>query len=268
MRTRHFAKYLRTSLRKRLEWRVGCHHVIATSGEGRNDIVSAGFAPAERVSVVGEWADQRFFRTWTRPRCQRMRAELGLDADAFVVATIGMLRPEKRQDDLLRVVQQLRQREIPAIALVVGTPTAEKAAFGPGCTRWPMNWASRPIPYSPAIAATSTGDPRRRRAAGALVQRGRSRVVPEAFAAGCPVVVSNVGGLPEIVKPDATGWLAEPGDVAGFTGHVAGIWSDPARARRVVEQARVFAEDNFQLGRKMDETLRAYEVAIRRKRGR
>ena len=84
-----------------------------------------------------------------------MRAELGLDADAFVVATIGMLRPEKRQDDLLRVVQQLRQREIPAIALVVGTPTAEKAAFGPG-TRWPMNWASRPIPYSPAIAATST----------------------------------------------------------------------------------------------------------------
>ena len=61
VRTRHFAKYLRTSLRKRLEWRVGCHHVIATSGEGRNDIVSAGFAPAERVSVVGEWADQRFF---------------------------------------------------------------------------------------------------------------------------------------------------------------------------------------------------------------
>ena len=69
VRTRHFAKYLRTSLRKRLEWRVGCHHVIATSGEGRNDIVSAGFAPAERVSVVGEWADQRFFLTWTRPRC-------------------------------------------------------------------------------------------------------------------------------------------------------------------------------------------------------
>ena len=35
-----------------------------------------------------------------------------------------------------------------------------------------------------------------------------SRVVPEAFAAGCPVVVSNVGGLPEIVKPDETGWLS------------------------------------------------------------
>ena len=31
-----------------------------------------------------------------------------------------------------------------------------KAAFGPGCARWPMNWASRPIPCSPAIAATST----------------------------------------------------------------------------------------------------------------
>ena len=154
VRTRHFAKYLRTSLRKRLEWRVGCHHVIATSGEGRNDIVSAGFAPAERVSVV--WADQRFFLDVDKAALrQHMRAELGLDADAFVVATIGMLRPEKRQDDLLRVVQQLRQREIPHRA---GGRHAHRreAAFGPGCARWPMNWASRPIPCSPAIAATST----------------------------------------------------------------------------------------------------------------
>ncbi|MFG0229275.1 glycosyltransferase family 4 protein [Achromobacter sp. 413638] len=270
VRTRHFAKYLRTSLRKRLEWRVGCHHVIATSGEGRNDIVSAGFAPAERVSVVGEWADQRFFLDVDKAALrQRMRAELGLDADAFVVATIGMLRPEKRQDDLLRVVQQLRQRAIPAIALVVGTPTAEKAAFGPRL---------RALADELGIAAHTVFAGHRGdidqviHAADALLvpssNEAWSRVVPEAFAAGCPVVVSNVGGLPEIVKPDATGWLAEPGDVAGFTGHVAGIWSDPARARRVVEQARVFAEDNFQLGRKMDETLRAYEVAIRRKRGR
>ena len=94
--------------------------------------MSAGFAPAERVSVVGEWADQRFFLDVDKAALrQRMRAELGLDADAFVVATIGMLRPEKRQDDLLRVVQQLRQRAIPAIALVVGTPTAERPPSAP-----------------------------------------------------------------------------------------------------------------------------------------
>ena len=93
-----------------------------------------------------------------------------------------------------------------------------------------------------------------------------SRVVPEA-AAGCPVVVSNVGGLPEIVKPDETGWLA-----AGRRGRIhrarRRYLERSARARRIVEQARAFAQDNFQLGRKMDETLRAYEVAIRRKRGR
>ncbi|WZB72962.1 glycosyltransferase family 4 protein [Achromobacter xylosoxidans] len=69
VRTRHFAKYLRTSLRKRLEWRVGCHHVIATSGEGRNDIVSAGFAPVSASAWSANGPTSVSSWTWTRPRC-------------------------------------------------------------------------------------------------------------------------------------------------------------------------------------------------------
>ena len=131
VRTRHFAKYLRTSLRKRLEWRVGCHHVIATSGEGRNDIVSAGFAPAERVSVVGEWADQRFFLDVDKAALrQRMRAELGLDADAFVVATIGMLRPESART-----------------TCCAWSSSCASARFPP--SRW---WSARPPPRRPPSA--------------------------------------------------------------------------------------------------------------------
>jgi glycosyltransferase involved in cell wall biosynthesis len=38
-------------------------------------------------------------------------------------------------------------------------------------------------------------------------------VTIEAFAFGKPVVASNIGGLPELVFPDETGWLAEPGNV-------------------------------------------------------
>ena len=58
-----------------------------------------------------------------------------------------------------------------------------------------------------------------------------SRIVPESFAARCPVVASNIGGLPEIVHPGATGWLAEAGDIAGFTDRILEIRRDPRAPR-------------------------------------
>ena len=35
----------------------------------------------------------------------------------------------------------------------------------------------------------------------------------EALAHGCPVVASNIGGLPEIIKIGYNGWLCQPGEV-------------------------------------------------------
>ncbi len=129
VRTWHFSRPLRTSWRRRLEWRLGCHRVITTSQGGAQDIVTAGFAGQKRISVVGEWADHGFFADVDKQAIRHaMRQELRLDPAAFVVATIGMLRPDKRQEDLLRVVQVLRQRGVVAdVAQQLGTAALEQA---------------------------------------------------------------------------------------------------------------------------------------------
>ncbi len=41
VRTRHFAKPMRSSLRRRLEWKLGCDHVIATSDVGKQELLAA-----------------------------------------------------------------------------------------------------------------------------------------------------------------------------------------------------------------------------------
>ncbi|KQP72003.1 glycosyltransferase [Methylobacterium sp. Leaf112] len=73
------------------------------------------------------------------------------------------------------------------------------------------------------------------------------RVAIEAMASGIPPVVSDIGGLPEVVEDGVTGWLVPPGDAAALAKRLAFLVSEPeawvgfpraARAR----YANVFAE--------------------------
>lgn len=268
VRTWHFSRPLRTSWRRRLEWKLGCHRVITTSQGGARDIMTAGFASQGRISVVGEWADQGFFVGADKDAMRRAaREELAIDPAAFVVATIGMLRPDKRQEDLLRVVHTLRQRGVPARALVVGAPTRATAAYGKLLHALA---AELGIGGHVTFAGHREDIAHVIHAADAVlvpsVNEAWSRVVPEAYASRCPVVASAVGGLPEIVHPGRTGWLAPAGDVAGFADHLAWIWAHPDESARIAGQARTFADRNLMLSQKMAETLRAYEAAMERAR--
>ena len=153
VRTRHFAKYLRTSLRKRLEWRVGCHHVIATSGEGLQSCRPASRRPgasawsANGPTSVSSW-------TWTRPRCASACAlnsgwtpTPSWSPPSACCARKAPGRPAAR-GPAAAPARDSRHR--------AGGRHAHRREAAFGRARWPMNWASRPIPCSPAIAATST----------------------------------------------------------------------------------------------------------------
>lgn len=60
------------------------------------------------------------------------------------------------------------------------------------------------------------------------------QVVAEAMARGVPVIATNAGGVPEIVRegPDPVGWLVEPGDVTALADAMDRALSDPVEAER------------------------------------
>lgn len=73
-------------------------------------------------------------------------------------------------------------------------------------------------------------------------------VLAEAMAMRKPVVASSAGGVPEVVEPDVTGLLAEPGDVQKVAQHVLQLLADPARARTMGRLGRERAERLFEVG--------------------
>lgn len=60
----------------------------------------------------------------------------------------------------------------------------------------------------------------------------------EAQACGTPVVAFRVGGLPDLVTHQRSGWLAEPFDVRDFARGIEWVISDPARHAALADAAR------------------------------
>ncbi|MCL6640235.1 MAG: glycosyltransferase [Candidatus Rokubacteria bacterium] len=72
-------------------------------------------------------------------------------------------------------------------------------------------------------------------------------VVQESLACGTPVVSFGVGGVPDMVHPGLTGFLAEPGDVAAFREHAARLLEDGDLARALRPECRRLAEQEYAL---------------------
>lgn len=68
------------------------------------------------------------------------------------------------------------------------------------------------------------------------------QVLAEAAAAGLPAVASRVGGIPDLVEHDRTGFLVPPDDEAGFIAALEVLATDRARLRIMGDAARQRAE--------------------------
>jgi glycosyltransferase involved in cell wall biosynthesis len=71
----------------------------------------------------------------------------------------------------------------------------------------------------------------------------------EAMASGLPVVVSAVGGIPELILDGRTGLLVRPGDSTDLNSKLEALLNDPALRHRLGAAARAACEDYFNVDR-------------------
>ena len=84
-------------------------------------------------------------------------------------------------------------------------------------------------------------------------------VALEAMSAEVPVVASNIGGLSEVVENGLTGFLHDPGHLAGFVASALKLLTHERLRRTMGRRGRRVARDRFSADEMVDRYIRVYD---------
>lgn len=85
----------------------------------------------------------------------------------------------------------------------------------------------------------------------------------ESFASGRPVIASNIGGIPELVKDGYNGFLFEPGNLEDCAEKITRLWSNPALCRKLGKNVRLYIEKNFSAKDHYEKIMDIYKKVIK-----
>ena len=183
------------------------------------------------------------------------RVELGL-GDAWVIGTVGRLDQYKNQTLLVRAMAPLLSSRVRLVIIGDGDlrPEVEAAV------------AALPEPRWVVLAGRRMDVPRLVHAFDVFALSSKSEglplVVPEAMAAGLPIVATAVGGLPSVVDDGHTGLLVSV-DEAALGQALARLESDRDLARMMGANAREVALVRYGHDRMVEAYLELYDCYAR-----
>jgi glycosyltransferase involved in cell wall biosynthesis len=193
------------------------------------------------------------------------RAALDLPEDAFVCAILGRVSTWKGQDVLIRALAQpALAGEGGAMALIAGEPwrgeegrmddlRALASSLGVADRVQLVGFRSDVANvYGCAdvvVVASTQPDP-------------LPNAALEAAAAGCCVVASDHGGLPEILRDGATGRLVAPADPSVLAGVLAALRADPQQRDRLGSAAAVDVRSRFGAEQLLDRAQALYDSLL------
>jgi glycosyltransferase involved in cell wall biosynthesis len=95
------------------------------------------------------------------------------------------------------------------------------------------------------------------------LSEGLSSSILEAMATSLPIVATNVGGIPELVKHGDNGFLVPPADPAALAQAIQQLADDPKECWRMGLRGRERVEKQFTLERKVMETEKLCSILLK-----
>jgi glycosyltransferase involved in cell wall biosynthesis len=200
----------------------------------------------------------RYARTADETKRRATREGLGIGPESFVIINVGRLSPEKDQASLLKAFRRMRRKKMDAFLLLVGD----------GPLRDKLRWKSEEFEIADRVKFLGFRDDvvSLLQASDVFVlssyREGLSLSLLEAMACGKPVVATRIGGTPEAVVDDETGFLVPCGFPERIEVAVQKLFINRQKAAEMGAAARRKMEEQFSLARMAGEYQQLYSDAL------
>jgi len=228
-------------------------HTVANSRDARQTLIDRYGLRGEKVSVINN--SVVFKRGSTAAPARDLRPAHGADKDTFVMLSVAMFRPEKRQRELIELCTLLPQDldwqlwlagDGPCLADCV--KRAEELNLSKRIRF--LGWSADP---TDAYACANV-------AVHASVSEALSNFLIEAQFHGLPCVAYEAQGNGECMEPGRTGYIVHQGDRHGFIQALLALYAENAEARQARSHlARSFARNTFNESRQVQSYLDLFE---------
>jgi len=216
----------------------------------------------DRARVVYDAVDG----AWLRPRrpAAEVRTALGIDSRIPCVGIVGNVQEWKGQAVLIEALAQLaREGASPHVLIVGGVHKAGEEydarlrrrvdELGLSGRVHFLGFREDVVDVMDALDVVVHASVR---------PEPFGRVILEGMLLGKPVIATRAGGVLELVDDGRTGFLVPPGDAGALAACLKRLLGDLPGARKVGDQARCWASEQFSLSRQVEEMLGIYENAV------
>ena len=234
--------------------------VICVSNYGYQCMTTVNALPRDRYEMIYNGIDLSRVTT-DNGAGARFRERFAIPADRLIVGQVSWIIPEKGIDDFLEMARLVISRHEDVQFVLAGE--------GAHREQYMRDAAAKGL----GDRITFTGmidDPFGEgifHAFDVVCQFSRWEevfgwMIAEAMAHQTPVVATRVGGIPEVVSDDQSGYLVERGDAEAMSGRVLELLNDRAARVRFGQAARHRVEAKFDLKTNVAQLIRSYGIGV------
>jgi glycosyltransferase involved in cell wall biosynthesis len=236
--------------------------LIAVSDEIRHTLLNVG-AKKERIQTVLNGIDPYIFHR-DRTKQKVVRDSMGMSEHETLIGAVGRLEPQKRFDILLQAFAQVRSTR-PQLRLFIVGEGGERMKLENAIASLGLENSCRLLGQRSDIVDLH-------HAFDLFVQssdyEGTPNAVLEAMAMETPVVVTDVGGTPELIHHGVHGLLTPPGDPGALARAIEQALDAPNATADRCAAARKRVEQELSFERRVKTVETIYEQLVQEKSAR
>ncbi|ASB61342.1 N-acetyl-alpha-D-glucosaminyl L-malate synthase [Bacillus sp. A053] len=193
--------------------------------------------PEKKIETIYNFIDERVY---LKKNTTTIKEKHGILPDEKVVIHVSNFRKVKRVQDVIRVFRNIAGKTKAKLLLVGDGP--EKSTACELIRKYGLEDQVLMLGNQDRVEELySISDLK------LLLSEKESfgLVLLEAMACGVPCIGTNIGGIPEVIKNNVSGFLVDVGDVAGATARAMSILEDEQLSNRFTKAAIEMLENEF-----------------------